>query len=49
LFKPKLIRSVNLNALSSQVAASDGDHYNNAIVSIAAEVRRDAELPTLSR
>jgi len=46
LFKPKLIRSVNLNALSSQVAASDGDHYNNAIVSIAAE---SGEMPNFQR
>jgi len=28
---------VNLNALRSQVEARDGDHYNNVIVSIAAE------------
>ena len=39
-------RFMNLNALSSQVAASDGDHYNNAIVSIAAE---SGEMPNFQR
>ena len=39
-------RSVNLNALSSQVAARDGDHYNNVIVSIAAEA---GETPNFQR
>jgi len=37
---------VNLNALSSQVAASDGGHYNNAIKTIAAE---SSETPNFQR
>ena len=39
-------RSVNLNALRSQVEARDGDHYNNVIVSIAAE---SGETPNFQR
>src|SRR5207248_3173877 len=38
-------RFMNLNALSSQVAARGGDHYDNIIVSIAAE---SGETPNLN-